>query len=114
MPALGSAVRGRQLWLQAICLCIQNNNDISALSLKRRLGVACAAGWRVNHELVEAMRQREMRRMLNGVLFADDAVLGGEHACKRGRHRDMASSMATVEPDDNDLPQYVRFDTMSN
>jgi len=38
------------------------------------------------------MRRRESRRLLTGVVFADDAVLGGEHAGKPGRGSDGSSS----------------------
>jgi ribosomal protein L37AE/L43A len=36
-------------WFQAIYLVTQNKNNISALSLKRHLGVSYTAAWRVKH-----------------------------------------------------------------
>jgi transposase-like protein len=102
-------------WFQAIYLVTQNKNNISALSLKRHLGVAYATAWRVKHKLLEAMRQRETRRLLKGVVFADDAVLGGEHAGKPGRgSENKVPFMAAVELDDNGFPQHVRFDPIAD
>jgi len=72
-------------WFQAIYLVTQNKNNISALSLKRHLGVAYATAWRVKHKLLEAMAQRESARLLRGVVVADDAVLGGVRSGKPGR-----------------------------
>jgi hypothetical protein len=40
----------------------RNKNNFSALSLKRRLGVAYSTAWRIKHKLPQAMRQREQRR----------------------------------------------------
>jgi len=102
-------------WFQAIYLITQNKNNLSALSLKRHLGVAYATAWRVKHKLLEAMRQREARRLLEGVVFADDAVLGGEHPGKPGRgSENKAPFMAAVELDDDGFPRYVRFDVIAD
>jgi hypothetical protein len=102
-------------WFQAIYLVTQNKNNISALSLKRHLGVAYATAWRVKHKLLEAMRQRESRRLLQGVVFADDAVLGGEHAGTPGRgSENKAPFIAAVELDDNGYPRHVRFDPIAD
>ena len=102
-------------WFQAIYLVTQNKNNLSALSLKRHLGVAYATAWRVKHKLLEAMRQRESRRLLQGVVFADDAVLGGEHAGKPGRgSENKAPFMAAVELDDDGHPGRVRFDAIAD
>ncbi len=102
-------------WFQAIYLVTQNKNNLSTLSLKRHLGVAYSTAWRVKHKLLEAMRQRESRRLLRGVVFADDAVLGGEQAGKPGRgSENKAPFMAAVELDDNGFPQHVRFDPIAD
>ena len=102
-------------WFQASDLVTQNKNNISALSLKRHLGVSYSNAWRVKHKLFEAMRQRETRRLLTGLVFADDAVLGGAHAGKPGRGSENKSPfMAAVELDANGHPGYVRFDALSD
>jgi transposase-like protein len=102
-------------WFQAIYLVTQNKNNLSALSLKRHLGVAYNTAWRVKHKLLEAMRQRESRRLLHGVVFADDAVLGGVHAGKPGRgSENKAPFMAAVELDDHGYPGHVRFDAIAD
>ena len=98
-------------WFQAIYLVTQNKNNISALSLKRHIGVSYRTAWRVKHKLLEAMRQRESQRLLGGVVFADDAVLGGVHAGKPGRGSENKSPfIAAVELNDNGYPRFVRFD----
>ena len=102
-------------WFQAIYLVTQNKNNISALSLKRHLGVSYTTAWRVKHKLLEAMRRRESRRLLHGVVFADDAVLGGVHPGKPDRgSQNKAPFMAAVELDDNGYPGHVRFDPIDD
>lgn len=98
-------------WFQAIYLITQSKNNLSALSLKRHLGVTYTAAWRVKHKLLEAMRRREPRRLLHGVVFADDAVLGVAHAGKPSRGSpNKVPFVAAVELDDNGYPKNVRFD----
>lgn len=102
-------------WFQALYLVTQNKNNISALSLKRHLGVSYSTAWRVKHKLLEAMRQREARRLLQGVVVADDAVLGGVHHGKPGRgSENKAPFVAAVELDDDGHPWHVRFDAITD
>jgi hypothetical protein len=44
----------------------------AALLLKRPLSVSDSTAWWVQYKLLEAMRQRASRRLLDGVVFADD------------------------------------------
>jgi transposase-like protein len=102
-------------WLQAIHLLTRNKNHLSALSLKRHLGVAYATAWRVKHQRLEALRQRESGRRLQGVVFADEAVLGGMHSGKPGRgSENKAPFVAAVELNDHGPPQHVRFDAIED
>jgi hypothetical protein len=102
-------------WFQAIYLVTQNKHNISALSLKRHLGVSYSTAWRVKHKLLEAMRQRESSRRLGGTVLADDAVLGGVQAGKPGRgSQNKAPFMAAVELDENGFPQHARFDPIDD
>jgi transposase-like protein len=101
-------------WFQAFYLVTQNKNDLSALSLKRHLGVCYRTAWRLKHKLLEAMAERESSRMLTGTVVADDAVVGGKRSGgKRGRGAEgKAVFIAAVELDDDGHPQHVRFDPL--
>lgn len=102
-------------WFQAIFLVTQNKNNISALSLKRYLGVCYRTAWRVKHKLLEAMAERESRRLLTGVVVADDAYLGGVHAGKPGRgSENKVPFIAAVELNDEGHPLHVRFDPIAD
>jgi hypothetical protein len=74
-------------WFVAMHLLTQAKNNVSALELKRHLGVCYKTAWLMKHKLMEVMRQREDARVLDGRVEIDDAYLGGERSggkCGRG------------------------------
>ncbi|HEX6706066.1 MAG TPA: IS1595 family transposase [Albitalea sp.] len=68
------------LWFLAMHLLTQAKNNVSALELKRHLGVSYPTAWLVKHKLMEVMRLREGSRQLTGRVEIDDAYLGGERS----------------------------------
>ena len=58
----------------------QAKSNVSALELKRHLGVSYPTAWLVKHKLMEVMRLREDSRRLTGRVEIDDAYLGGERS----------------------------------
>jgi hypothetical protein len=103
-------------WIQAVDVVTQNENNLSALSLKRHHGRRDGTAWRLKHKLIEAMGERESDRLLTGTVVADDAVVGGKRSGgKRGRDAEgKAVFIAAVELDEDGHPQHVRFDPMSD
>lgn len=67
-------------WFLAICLISQAKTGLSALALKRHLGVSYPIAWRIHHKLMQAMAERETRYVLEGQVQVDDAYLGGERS----------------------------------
>jgi transposase-like protein len=65
-------------WFLAMHLMTQAKNSVSALELKRHLGVSYPTAWLLKHKLMEVMFQREESRQLTGRIEIDDAYLGGE------------------------------------
>lgn len=53
-------------WFLAIYLLSQSKNNVSALELRRILGVNYKAAWRLKHKLLEVMMQGESGRQLQG------------------------------------------------
>ena len=77
---------GLSTWYLATYLLTQSKNGISAMDLKRQLGVSSNTAWMLKHKLMQAVREREDSQPLRGIVELDDAYLGGE-TCggKRGR-----------------------------
>lgn len=69
-----------RLWFLAMHLLTQAKNNVSALELKRHLGVSYKSAWLVKHKVMEVMRLREASRELHGRVEIDDAYLGGERS----------------------------------
>jgi hypothetical protein len=66
------------LWFLAMSLLTQRKNAISALALKRHLGVSCPTAWKVKHKLLQVMLERDADRQPSGVSEIDDVSRGGE------------------------------------
>jgi transposase-like protein len=66
------------VWFLAIYLVSQAKTGLSALALKRQLGVSYPTAWLIQHKLMQAMVEREARYTLSGQVQVDDAYLGGE------------------------------------
>lgn len=65
-------------WFLAMHLLTQAKNNVSALELKRHLGVRYKTAWLLKHKLMQVMSVREASRQLDGRVEIDDAYLGGE------------------------------------
>jgi transposase-like protein len=69
-------------WFLAMYLLTQQKNGISALELKRHLGVSYPTAWSIKHKLLQVMLERDADRQLTGVIEIDDVYWGGE--CRGG------------------------------
>jgi hypothetical protein len=65
-------------WFLAMHLITQAKNNVSALELKRHLGVSYPTAWLLKHKIMQAMFAKEVPRQLTGRVEIDDAYLGGE------------------------------------
>lgn len=75
-----------QKWFLAMHLLTQGKHSVSALELKRQIGVSHETAWKVKQKLMQVMLEREMGRILSERVEVDDAYMGGErHGGKRGR-----------------------------
>ena len=98
-------------WFVAMHFLTQSKNNVSALELKRHLGVCYKTAWLMKHKLMEVMRQREDSRVLDGRVEIDDAYLGGERAGgKRGRgSENKIPFIAAVQTTPDGHPLYACF-----
>lgn len=78
----GTVFQGTKLplttWFLAIYLISQAKTGLSALALRRQLGVSYPTAWLIQHKLMQVMAEREDRYVLAGRIQVDDAYLGGE------------------------------------
>jgi len=67
-------------WFLAIYLLSQAKTGLSALALKRDLGVSYPTAWLLHQKINHAMAQQEACVHLDGLVQLDDAYLGGERS----------------------------------
>ena len=98
-------------WFLGMYLLTQPKNGISALELKRQLGIGYNAAWRMKHKLLQVMKERDDSKPLNGAIQVDDAYWGGEHnGGKRGRGAESKTPfIAAVQTDEHGHPIAMRF-----
>ena len=53
-------------WFVAMHLITQSKNNVSALELKRHLGVSWPTAWMMKHKIMQVMLVREEHRQLTG------------------------------------------------
>lgn len=102
-------------WFLAIHLISQAKTGISALALKRDLGVSYPAAWLLHHKINNAMSQQEAARLLKGTVQIDDAYLGGERSGgKVGRgSENKAPFVAAVSVNDAGQPVHPKLNMLS-
>lgn len=111
----GTVFQGTKLpltiWFLAIYLISQAKTGLSALALKRHLGVSYPTAWLMQHKLMQAMADREAHYSLEGKVQVDDAYLGGERTGgKVGRgSENKVAFVAAVSLTEADRPLRVRL-----
>jgi len=65
-------------WFQAMYFFTQSKNNVSALELKRLIGVCYKTASRIKHKIMQVMAEQEQETVLFGWVEVDDAYLGGE------------------------------------
>lgn len=87
-------------WLLAIALMCSSKKGISALQLKRALGLGSyQTAWFLAHRIRYAMTTEPLRSLLNGVVEVDETYIGGKsRRRRRGRGSERKTPvMALVE-----------------
>jgi hypothetical protein len=99
------------LLLKTLYLVSEAKSGLSALALKRHLGVSYPAARLLHPKLMQAMSEREALTTLRGTVQVDEAYLGGERTGgKAGRgSENKIPFVAAVSMDDQNHPAFVKF-----
>jgi transposase-like protein len=100
-----------KIWFLAIYRISQAKTGISALALKREIGVSYPTAWLIHHKVMRAMAERDSVHQLGGTVQMDDAYLGGERSGgKVGRgSENKVPFVAAVSLDANNHPRYLKL-----
>ena len=102
-------------WFLAIYLISQAKTGLSALALKRQLGVSYPTAWLLHQRINSAMAQQDGIAPLGGVVQLDDAYLGGERSGgKPGRgSENKVPFVAAVSVDAKGHPKFLKLSLVS-
>lgn len=103
------------VWFLAIYLVSEAKTGLSALALKRQLGVSYPTAWLMHHKLMQAMVERDALYKLTGIVQVDDAYLGGERTGgKAGRgSENKVPFIAAVALNKENHPMYLKLTPVS-
>jgi transposase-like protein len=93
-------------WFLAIHLITQAKTGLSALALKRQIGVSYNTAWNMKQKVMQVMKERDDGKLLSGIIQLDDVYWGGERrGGKRGRGSENKTPfVAAVALDGNGHP----------
>lgn len=84
-------------WFIAIYLICESKKGVSALQLKRTLGVAYKTAWYLCHRIREAVKDVGHESLLSGIVECDEAFIGGNpknmHANRKAKLQRVPGSM---------------------
>lgn len=97
-------------WFLAIYFMTQDKKGISAMELRRHLGISYNATWRLKQKLMQVMFERDQQCKLSGFIELDDAYLGGERRGKPGRGAEGKTPfVAAVETTQEGQPTRIKL-----
>ena len=102
-------------WFLATYLISQAKTGLSALALKRQVGVSYPTAWLLHRKINRSMAQQEASHRLSGAVQLDDAYLGGERADgKAGRgSENKVPFVAAVSLNDKGRPFHLKLSLVS-
>ena len=97
-------------WFLGMYFMTQDKKGVSALELKRLLGISYPAAWRMKQKLMQVMLEREEDKVLSGRIEIDDAYLGGERPGTRGRGSENKTPfIAAVQTTEDNRPDKIKL-----
>ena len=102
-------------WFLAMYFISQAKTGLSALALRRQIGVSYPTAWLLHHKINWAMAQQDGIHRLSGAVQLDDAYLGGERAGgKVGRgSENKVPFVAAVSLNDKGRPLHLKLSVVS-
>ena len=104
-----------RLWIVTAFLIMSNKCSVSAVTLMRSLGVTYKTAWYMLHRIRKAMKRREERYLLDGIVELDDTYLGAPtHGKKRGRGTEKIKIIVALSKNTAGKPKYLKMTDVPN
>lgn len=97
-------------WFWTIYLSSTDKGGISALNLKKKIGVSYPTAWLMLHKIREAMKARDAQYQLAGLIEVDEAYFGGkDENGKRGRGTNKTKVLIQVSTTEEGKPEFAKL-----
>ena len=106
---------GLREWFMVVYLFTHDKRGISAAQIARNVGISYYAAWLMLHKLRKAMRDRDAKYYLDGIVEMDDAFFGapGENG-KRGRGTEKTPAVIAMSLNEEGYPEHVKMQVVEN
>ena len=99
-----------RLWIVTAFLEMSNKSGISAVTLMKILGVTYKTAWYVLYRIRKAMKCREERYLLDGIVELDDTYLGAPtRGKKRGRGTEKTKIIVALSKSASGCPLFIKM-----
>lgn len=102
-------------WFLAFYLVAEDKRGISALTLKKKIGVAYHTAWAMLSKIRYAMGERDAIYTLDGIVEIDEAFFGAPtEGGKRGRGTEKTAVMVSVSLTDEGKPKFAKMEVVDS
>lgn len=99
-----------RIWFWALFLVAHDKRGISALALARELDVSYKTAWLLLHKIRHAMRSRDERYVLSGIVEMDETYFGGPgEEPKKGRGTNKTPALIAMSLSPDGKPKYLKM-----
>jgi transposase-like protein len=107
--------KGLREWFLVIYLFTHDKRGVSAAQIARNVGISTYTSWLMLHKLRKAMRDRDTKYYLNGIVEMDDAFFGApSEEGKRGRGTEKTPVVIAMSLNEEGHPEYVKVQVVDN
>lgn len=98
------------IWFWVIYLVANDKRGTSAAQISRQFGISYPTAWLILHKIRKAMKDRDARYMLAGIVEMDDTLIGAPtKGGKRGRGTDKNKVIAGLSFNKTGYPLYLKM-----
>jgi transposase-like protein len=102
-------------WFWALFLVAHDKRGISALALARELDVSYKTGWLLLHKIRHAMRSRDEKYVLSGIVEMDETYFGGPgEEPRRGRGTNKTPALVAMSLSPDGKPRYLKMQAVTD
>ena len=101
-------------WFLVLYLASEDKRGVSAMMIKKAIGVAYYTAWTMCQKIRHAMGERDKNYKMNGIVEMDEAFFGSPtEGGKRGRGTEKAAVMVSVSLSEDGKPVYAKMEVVA-